>query len=259
MLTDDPIAIVLHAVFLLAAGMYPMGMMLGSSCSPCCECSEPCSKCNHAYNGTPGQGRCIVGFSYSYSVNGHEVSGTKPPGSEDVDDAPDAGNPEEFECSGDKFGLVLRLATITPGLSNDACGCETCCSFSPTFAGFGGFSDPIYGFDFCDCDQTVVEMDIDWPDLGFAYQDLGGVQEVCPEAFQQFLDRAETSTVRLRLEIDPCDCGACCTQGECESPTTNFYCDTNNKITWFNLTDDRGAEWQGVGTDCDPNSCPQPE
>jgi hypothetical protein len=36
MLTDDPISIVLHAVFLLAAGMYPMGMMLGSSCSPCC-------------------------------------------------------------------------------------------------------------------------------------------------------------------------------------------------------------------------------
>jgi hypothetical protein len=255
MLTDDPIAIVLHAVFLLAAGMYPMGMMLGSSCSPCCECSEPCSKCNHAYNGTPGEGRCNVEFRYSYSVNGDEVSGTKPPGMEDVDDAPDAGNGEEFNCNGYKFGLVLRLSAITPGLSNDACGCETCCSFALTFAGLGGFSNPIFGFDFCDCDQTVFEMDIDWPDLGFAYQALGGVRDFCPEVFQQFLSRAETSTVSVRLEIDPCECGACCTEGECESPTTDFYCDTNNKITLFNLSDDRDSEWQGVGTDCDPNSC----
>jgi hypothetical protein len=253
MLTDDPIAIVLHAVFLLAAGMYPMGMMLGSSCSPCCECSEPCSKCNHAYNGTSGGGRCNVELRYSYSINdGATVSGT---GSGELENSPNAQDTQSFSCLGGPFGLSLRLYVITASLLNDACGCETCCSFALEFAGFGGFSDPIYGFDFCDCDQTVFEMDIDWPDLGFAYQALGGVRDSCPEAFQQFLDRAATSTVHVRLETDPCECGACCTEGECESPTTDFYCDTNNKTAWFNSGDDRDAEWQGVGTDCDPNPC----
>jgi hypothetical protein len=101
----------------------------------------------------------------------------------------------------------------------------------------------------------VVELDIPWTDLGLRWVGFGGFAEFCPEAFQQLLDRAETSTVHVRLEIDPCDCGACCTDGECESPVTDFYCDTNNKTTHFNSSDYRDTEWQGVGTDCEPNPC----
>lgn len=38
----DPLSVVLWSVAALAAGMYPIGIMLGSSCSPCCESQEPC-------------------------------------------------------------------------------------------------------------------------------------------------------------------------------------------------------------------------
>lgn len=40
--TIDPMAALLGSLWLFAAGMFPAGFMLGSSCSPCCE---PCSAC----------------------------------------------------------------------------------------------------------------------------------------------------------------------------------------------------------------------
>lgn len=42
-IASDPTAIPLLGVFLTAVGMYPVGLMLGSACSPCCE--EPCAAC----------------------------------------------------------------------------------------------------------------------------------------------------------------------------------------------------------------------
>jgi len=39
----EPMSAPLWGVFLMAAGMYPVGLMLGSSCSPCC--GVPCSQC----------------------------------------------------------------------------------------------------------------------------------------------------------------------------------------------------------------------
>jgi hypothetical protein len=145
----------------------------------------------------------------------------------------------------------MYLSAITPGWSNDACGCETCCSYAITFRTADNYAmtDPISGFEFCDCDDTVVELNIPWP-FG-----LGSVNDLCPEASQQFLDRAAASTVNIRLEIDPCECGACCTEGECESPTTEFYCNTENRRIWLDIIDYRETEWQGVGTDCDPSPC----
>jgi hypothetical protein len=42
----DPPALLAWAVLVFAAGMYPVGIMLGSSCSPCCNSiSNPCSQC----------------------------------------------------------------------------------------------------------------------------------------------------------------------------------------------------------------------
>lgn len=37
----DPMAIPLWAVLVVAAGMYPIGIMLGAQCSPCCNCGCP--------------------------------------------------------------------------------------------------------------------------------------------------------------------------------------------------------------------------
>jgi hypothetical protein len=33
---DDPLLLLMQGIWLLAAGMYPLGFMLGSTCSPCC-------------------------------------------------------------------------------------------------------------------------------------------------------------------------------------------------------------------------------
>jgi len=42
----DPPALLAWLVLAFAAGMYPVGIMLGSSCSPCCNSnSNPCSQC----------------------------------------------------------------------------------------------------------------------------------------------------------------------------------------------------------------------
>jgi hypothetical protein len=43
---DDPLSLLMQGIWLLAAGMYPLGFMLGSSCSPCCP--QPCVFCNVA-------------------------------------------------------------------------------------------------------------------------------------------------------------------------------------------------------------------
>jgi len=43
----DPLSASAWAILLLAGGMYPVGFMLGSTCSPCCQ--QPCSRCNWYY------------------------------------------------------------------------------------------------------------------------------------------------------------------------------------------------------------------
>jgi hypothetical protein len=43
----EPLSLVLWGVFFLAAGMYPLGFMLGAPCSPCCDSSTGCEPLFH--------------------------------------------------------------------------------------------------------------------------------------------------------------------------------------------------------------------
>lgn len=43
-IASDPFQAMMSSVFLFALGMYPLGLMLGSSCSACCQ-QNPCSLC----------------------------------------------------------------------------------------------------------------------------------------------------------------------------------------------------------------------
>jgi len=43
----EPLSLVIWCVFFLAAGMYPLGIMLGASCSPCCDQSAECEPLFH--------------------------------------------------------------------------------------------------------------------------------------------------------------------------------------------------------------------
>lgn len=44
LITGDPLGVIVWGVFALAAGMFPIGMMLGSPCSPCCDICSCASK-----------------------------------------------------------------------------------------------------------------------------------------------------------------------------------------------------------------------
>lgn len=43
----EPLSLVLWGVFFLAAGMYPLGFMLGAPCSPCCDSNAGCEPLFH--------------------------------------------------------------------------------------------------------------------------------------------------------------------------------------------------------------------
>jgi hypothetical protein len=43
----EPLSLVIWSVFFLAAGMYPLGIMLGAPCSPCCDQSAECEPLFH--------------------------------------------------------------------------------------------------------------------------------------------------------------------------------------------------------------------
>ena len=75
----DPPALLAWLVLAFAAGMYPVGIMLGSSCSACCGQSAPCTLCTEGelpetltvtFSGladrTPGPDLCALTFSAPY-------------------------------------------------------------------------------------------------------------------------------------------------------------------------------------------------
>lgn len=71
---EDPLGLVLQAVFVLAAGMYPVGFLFGA-CATCCGDCPPCSRCTHYANGCPHydyltSNNWIWDVDWSYTVDG---------------------------------------------------------------------------------------------------------------------------------------------------------------------------------------------
>jgi hypothetical protein len=94
----DPPALLAWIVFLFAASGYPLGIMLGSSCSPCC--GTPCTLCTEGelpetltvtFDGlqdqTPGPDLCLLTFSAPYG-GGAAGKVTAPGGDPDADKGP---------------------------------------------------------------------------------------------------------------------------------------------------------------------------
>lgn len=96
----DPLAFPLVAVLALAAGMYPVGIMLGTQCSPCCPAAPKCESCTEGelpetltvtFSGLPdqepGPNLCVLTFSapYGSGAAGHV---TAPVGDPDTDKGP---------------------------------------------------------------------------------------------------------------------------------------------------------------------------
>ena len=156
----DPPSLVLWGMFALAAGMYPIGFMLGSTCSPCCS---PCACATGelpdtvtvTFDGftdqTPGPDLITLGISSCFG-GGASARVTAPGGDPETDKGPIAGVSLTNGGSGyAKLGRVAPTltvsggsgtgATFTPTLTsaNDGCGIPTWSLTSVAVSGGSGY------------------------------------------------------------------------------------------------------------------------
>jgi hypothetical protein len=164
----DPPSLVLWGLALFAAGMYPVGFMLGSTCSPCCTGSglPPCTSCTDGelpdtvtvtFNGFTDQtqGPDLISLSFSACFgSGASARVTDPGGDPDTDKGPITG--VTLTNGGSGYAQLGRVAptltisggtgtgaTFTPTLTstNDACGIPSWSLTSVAFKGGTGYID----------------------------------------------------------------------------------------------------------------------
>jgi hypothetical protein len=162
----DPPSFVLWGMFAFAAGMYPVGFMLGGSCSACCGQTPPCTTCTEGelpdtvtvtFNGftdqTPGPDLISLGFSACFG-GGASARVTAPGGDPDTDKGPISAVSLTNGGSGyAKLGRVEPTltvsggsgtgATFTPTIESedDACGVPFWALKSVAFKGGIGYVD----------------------------------------------------------------------------------------------------------------------
>ena len=127
----DPPAVLAWLVLVFAAGMYPVGMMLGSSCSACC--SPPCGTCAEGelpetmtvtLDNYPGEyhgpALCVLSFSACYG-SGATGFATAPGGYFDATDehASNVGPLSALTLSGGGSGYAI-LGRVAPTLTASA-------------------------------------------------------------------------------------------------------------------------------------------
>ena len=271
---DDPVSIVLYLVTALAGGMYPLGFIFGG-CSACCQgCPAECSRCNRANSGNQNDGQCYdISGNFELSIaGGSTVSGTFGGNNFSTEAASSLVLP--FTCFRSSnptpewsFRLEASPLDLEMMQSADECNCTSCCALNPRvslrlfhisgilFGGDANFaSQPqtvLMGGQLCECSEESVTSTLTLQEYSSLLSDLFDLE--CRELFAEWI--SEQSLELVFSDVDPCECGACCTEGTCESNQTEFYCEDGG--TFFDEKTVAGS-WQGVGTDCDPNPCPEP-
>jgi hypothetical protein len=267
---DDPLSLLSLAVWLMAAGMWPVGFLFGA-CSKCCddECPEECNKCGHAYDGTESYGPCTTPSEWTLQVSeGNEISGTV----QGADYNDDANSPElsisdaPFECQSSESNVELnwslRVVTnrIDVGIVSDSCGCP-CCAYSLNATLFitsqvGDpeiiFTDFAFGVEWpliCDCDETFLTATANLANIPEPFSDY--FLDFPVTCQQELIDWWNSLAITFTLTKEPCECGACCSGDVNCDETPEFYCEDDGD--WY-INKSAGV-WQGVGTDCDPNPC----
>jgi hypothetical protein len=258
---DDPLFLLMQGIWLLAAGMYPLGFLFGT-CSACCGCPDECNKCSGAYyyDASVSDSICQDTFdslTIESAIDSVNKLNVVPNGNVIVNLV--ANVLSDLTCI--RFGVsatrTLSLRALffeNAGVSPNSCGCFVCNYSQQLRLIVSGLEDPsnvacefVVGFEYDKCSQTSItatltltkeQMEACLLNLGTVCDDLPGTVEI---------------SVTFDLDFE-CECGACCRDGNCTSNEPEDYC-VNNDYFYADLGN---GTWQGVGTDCDPNECPQP-
>lgn len=245
LIAAGPMALPLWAVLLFSISMYPLGFLFGT-CSDCC--CPPCDYCLHRYKGgvleTESFG-CSAPFDSVTIVTGFGDSQTV------FNVIPDTEINIDVQVGVDEnetpiFLRIRQFVLIFP-YEVDECGCFVCAyridsyqgdSFSIDIGSTGSAKRPNANKQFLtlrSCSQTSDLLTDDVTDQVAALFDTGATIN----AF-----------ISITINVAECECGACCLDGYCTENVTEFACEDP-----YGYLGTPKGEWQGVGTDCDPNPC----
>jgi hypothetical protein len=281
---DDPLSLLSLAVWLMAAGMWPVGFLFGA-CSACCdECPPECNKCSQAYESIES-GPCseppdslVATSDYaskSYTADEDGFFSTIGIQHLQLTDVFPCTNPPNNVTNLELyFALKLRFISLVGG--TDGCGCNTCeynisCELNVAERYiFGGQSVDVlpdsgaafvelleitFAYDKCAMATKRIEITVTPAQIIKLFVDSGGenAEGPCP-GITAFVNDIEEFVFTLDYNLDdPCECGACCRNGLCTENELQTYCEQNS--VWFGELED--GTWQGVGTSCDddPDPC----
>lgn len=268
-MSQDPLALLVYAVMLLAGGMYPLGLLFGA-CSACCEEEEDCDRCIRAYDLCSAYESITLTYERGDSfvvtgINDSRDFQTYPPCTETQFFLLD----QAVNFCGNILDVYLGFYFVAQvGYSPSGCVRPI---FTPiVFEEFRGVTLAGTPFQFScfnpsshavpnSCDVLSASFVRDTPTGCFA-------NSPCRIPLQNYIDALGQLTMDLTLKS--CDCGACCEVfAPFSQPNSNEVLCTNNvsenacglpsgtdEATKY-FTRLLSSEWQGVGVDCDPNPC----
>lgn len=269
---DDPLGLIVQGIFVLAAGMYPVGFLFGV-CSDCCDQCPPCSRCTHYADGCP-EFDGALDWTYTVSDIG-TVSVPDTPlepctgtglGDNSLeisfDLLPEVPADVADEMGGGWFAAGFCSGDFEQPPQVDECGCTTCGYGISLRAIFKANDDTlVFGKYFYgtikDCSQTVIEMTSEsewstdtagpWPWPGCDDCGENGASVPAFDAIPDLKEFLDSLTITMSLTTDPCECGACCE-----------YDGNGGTICTDNVAEGScEGPWLGVDTTCESDGpCP---
>lgn len=286
---DDPLGLAVQMIFVLAAGMYPVGFLFGV-CSDCCGC-KPCNLCSAAYIGCVPESVTVTfdGQTETYNV---------------ADMLPD--DPVLFTAWGNNYIVdynTIPLADLTPfvlftdqcegetltarigfagfeyATEEDECGCLKCGLTVQYFyaVDYGGDRFPSAGleaelayattnlsvpdeafYSFVPhvdyCQGSPIEIDFVSGDASMTNLQRSWGESVddgfYPEACHPTNDLLDVP-MTVSFTFAQSDIDEC----DCGACCVSTTCTPNVPESYCESEGGLGGVWQGIGTTCNPNPC----
>lgn len=254
----EPMALPLWAVLVFSAAMYPIGFLFGT-CSECCEAC-PGSLCHfHSFDGFQSRPLPLYpNIEMSIGVDGLST---------DVVYDPQTSFGEyigrkSLSIAGTDGGFNTTVNIIDYYYEIDVTATEPCGPtdqvatyairfiarfFSPDFGELGIWTTTtgVVFFESGPCEPFSL-ADFEFSGLSWDNCISCGDGTIYGNVQDYLSDQVPTGSI----SFDACECGACCfDDGDlyfCTDDVAEQFCDSQFE------------SWQGSGTECDPNPCPQP-